>query len=104
MLVESYRIRKDDWIIVHAAAGGVGLILCQVSPISASTVWNAHQELTRSARTPASQIAAHFGAHVIGTTSTLEKADLARANGAEVVVVGGAEGALQAAVSHPFFS
>jgi len=46
-----------------------------------------------------SQIAAHFGAHVIGTTSTLEKAELARKNGAEIVVVGGKEGELQAAVS-----
>jgi NADPH:quinone reductase-like Zn-dependent oxidoreductase len=47
---------------------------------------------------PSYQIASHFGAHVIGTTSTLEKADLARKNGAEVVVVGGKEGELQAAV------
>jgi hypothetical protein len=40
-------------------------------------------------------MASHFGAHVIGTTSTLEKADLAKKNGAEVVVVGGDADALQ---------
>ncbi|KAL7412560.1 hypothetical protein BDY24DRAFT_391837 [Mrakia frigida] len=72
MLQESYAVQKGDWIVVHAAAGGVGLLLCQ--------------------------IAAHFGAHVIGTTSTPEKAELARKNGAEIVVVGGKQGELQAAV------
>lgn len=51
------------------AAGGVGLNLCQM--------------------------ASHFGAHVIGTTSTLEKAELAKQNGAETVVVGGDPEALQ---------
>ncbi|KAL7416308.1 hypothetical protein BDY24DRAFT_379217 [Mrakia frigida] len=73
MLRESHAVKKGDWIVVHAAAGGVGLNLCQ--------------------------IASHFGAHVIGTTSTLEKAELARQNGAEIVVVGGKEGELQAAVN-----
>jgi NADPH:quinone reductase len=48
-------VRAGDTILVHAAAGGVGLILCQ---------W-----------------AAAIGATVIGTVSTAEKAALARANG-----------------------
>ena len=47
--------KKGETILVHAAAGGVGLILCQ---------W-----------------AAALGATVIGTVSTEEKAELARANG-----------------------
>ena len=56
MLLRSViRIEPGDTILVHAAAGGVGLILCQ---------W-----------------AAALGATVIGTVSTEAKADLARAHG-----------------------
>jgi NADPH2:quinone reductase len=56
MLLRSvYRVNDGDTILVHAAAGGVGLIMCQ---------W-----------------AAALGATVIGTVSTEEKAELARANG-----------------------
>ena len=47
--------------LVHAAAGGVGLLLCQ--------------------------IAKQAGAFVIGTTSTPEKAALARAAGADEVIL-----------------
>jgi NADPH2:quinone reductase len=32
-------------------------------------------------------MASHFGAHVIGTTSTPEKAELARQNGAEHIIL-----------------
>ena len=31
---EAYEVKKGDWILVHAAAGGVGLLLCQVSRAS----------------------------------------------------------------------
>lgn len=56
MLLRSvYRVKEGDTILVHAAAGGVGLIMCQ---------W-----------------AAALGVTVIGTVSTEEKAELARANG-----------------------
>jgi NADPH2:quinone reductase len=48
--------------VVHAAAGGVGLIMCQ---------W-----------------AKHLGATVIGVVSTEQKAELARAHGAAHTVVG----------------
>jgi NADPH2:quinone reductase len=50
-----YRVEAGDTILVHAAAGGVGLIMCQ---------W-----------------ASALGATVIGTVSTEEKAELARAHG-----------------------
>src|SRR5215212_3152405 len=56
MLLRSvYPVSAGDMILVHAAAGGVGLILCQ---------W-----------------AAALGAVVIGTVSTDDKAELARAHG-----------------------
>ena len=56
MLLRSvYRVQPGDTILVHAAAGGVGLILCQ---------W-----------------AAALGATVIGTVSTPAKAKLARSHG-----------------------
>ena len=51
----SYKVQPGDTILAHAAAGGVGLILCQ---------W-AHA----------------LGATVIGTVSTPAKAELARAHG-----------------------
>lgn len=31
LLKEAYPVKKGDWVLVHAAAGGVGLLLCQVS-------------------------------------------------------------------------
>ncbi len=55
LLRRTYRVQTGDTILVHAAAGGVGLILCQ---------W-----------------AKRLGATVIGTVSSEEKATLARAHG-----------------------
>ena len=56
MLLRSvFPVQDGDTILVHAAAGGVGLIMCQ---------W-----------------AAALGATVIGTVGTKEKAELARAHG-----------------------
>ncbi|MDX9766567.1 MAG: quinone oxidoreductase [Ectothiorhodospiraceae bacterium] len=55
LLCRTRPVRAGDTILVHAAAGGVGLILCQ---------W-----------------AAHLGATVIGTVGTDEKAAIARENG-----------------------
>ena len=56
MLLRSvYPVKKGDTILVQAAAGGVGLVMCQ---------W-----------------AAALGATVIGTVSTEEKAELARNHG-----------------------
>lgn len=62
LLRRTYPVKAGDTVLIHAAAGGVGLILCQ---------W-----------------AAHLGATVIGVVSTDEKAELARAHGATHVVVG----------------
>ncbi len=65
LLRRTYVVKAGDTILVHAAAGGVGLILCQ---------W-----------------AKHLGATVIGVVSSPEKAELARAHGAAHVVVGHAD-------------
>jgi len=62
LLRRTYRLAAGDTIVVHAAAGGVGLILCQ---------W-----------------ARHLGATVIGVVSTEAKAQVASAHGAAHVVVG----------------
>ena len=56
----TYRVKPGDTILFHAAAGGVGLMLCQ---------W-----------------AKHLGATVIGTVGSDEKAKLARANGCDHVI------------------
>lgn len=60
LLRRTFPITSDHNILVHAAAGGVGLILCH---------W-AH----------------HIGATVIGTVGTPEKAKLAQANGADYTI------------------
>ena len=62
LLRTTYRVKPGDTILVHAAAGGVGLILCQ---------W-----------------AKHLGATVIGIVSTQAKAEMAREHGAAHVVIG----------------
>jgi NADPH2:quinone reductase len=62
LLRRTFKVQKGQSILVHAAAGGVGLILCQ---------W-----------------ASHLGANVIGVVSTEQKAELARANGAAHTIIG----------------
>ena len=61
LLKSSYPVKSGDTILVHAAAGGVGLIACQ---------W-----------------AKHLGATVIGTVGSGEKAELARAHGCDHPIV-----------------
>ncbi|MCX7326066.1 MAG: quinone oxidoreductase [Hyphomicrobiales bacterium] len=61
LLKQTFKVKKGDWILVHAAAGGMGLLLCQ---------W-----------------ARHLGCHVIGTTSSEEKAALAKRNGCEYPII-----------------
>ena len=62
LLHRTYKVHEGQIILVHAAAGGVGLFLCQ---------W-----------------ARHLGVTVIGVVSTEAKAELARDNGAAHVIVG----------------
>jgi NADPH2:quinone reductase len=57
----TYRLAPGDTCLVHAAAGGTGLLLCQ--------------------------IASRIGARVIGTVSTEDKAALARQAGAHEVIL-----------------
>lgn len=61
LIRRTYRVKKGDTILMHAAAGGVGLILCQ---------W-----------------AKHLGATVIGTVSSDDKAKLAKAHGCKHPIV-----------------
>jgi NADPH:quinone reductase len=61
LLRRTFRVQKGDPILVHAAAGGVGLIACQ---------W-----------------AKHLGATVIGTVGSDAKAELARKHGCEHPIV-----------------
>ena len=57
----TYALKSGDTALVHAAAGGVGLLLCQIAKLR--------------------------GARVIGTVSTEEKAKLARGAGADHVIL-----------------
>jgi NADPH2:quinone reductase len=60
LLHDSYPVRAGDTVLVHAAAGGMGLLL--------------------------TQLATGLGARVIGTVSTPEKEKLARAAGAAEII------------------
>jgi NADPH2:quinone reductase len=60
LLRQTYKVGPGTTLLLHAAAGGIGLIACQ---------W-----------------ARHLGATVIGTVSSAEKASLAKAHGANHVI------------------
>jgi NADPH:quinone reductase len=60
LATSTYPLKKGDTCLVHAAAGGVGLLLCQMAKMR--------------------------GARVIGTVSTQEKAKLAREAGADETI------------------
>lgn len=62
LATDSYAIRPGDAVLVHAGAGGVGLLLTQIAQIR--------------------------GARVITTVSTEEKASLSKEAGADEVIVG----------------
>src|SRR6266705_1914137 len=57
----TYALKSGETCLVHAAAGGVGLVLCQIARLR--------------------------GARVLGTVSTREKAELARQAGADAVIL-----------------
>jgi NADPH:quinone reductase len=61
LAVSTFPLKKGDSCLVHAAAGGVGLLLCQIASMR--------------------------GATVIGTVSTPEKAALAREAGADSTIL-----------------
>ncbi|CAI2182890.1 12300_t:CDS:2 [Funneliformis geosporum] len=60
LVTQSYAVQTNDWVLIHAAAGGVGLLLTQLSR--------------------------KRGANVIGTVSTSEKAEIAKAAGADHII------------------
>jgi NADPH2:quinone reductase len=57
----AYPVKTGDWCLIHAAAGGIGLLLCQMAKIR--------------------------GGRVIGVTSTREKAEFVKEAGADEVIV-----------------
>ena len=61
LLRQTYAVKRGETVLIHAAAGGTGTILCQ---------W-----------------ARHLGATVIGTVGSQDKAELARANGCDHVIL-----------------
>jgi NADPH2:quinone reductase len=61
LIRQTYKVKRGDTILCHAAAGGVGLILCQ---------W-----------------AKHLGATVIGTVGSDDKAALAKSHGCDHPIV-----------------
>jgi NADPH2:quinone reductase len=61
LALDAYGIKKGDTVLVHAGAGGVGLLLVQIARMR--------------------------GARVLATVSTQEKADLARGAGAEETIL-----------------
>jgi NADPH:quinone reductase len=63
LLRHTYRVRKGDLVVVHAAAGGVGLMLCQ---------WGRA-----------------LGATIVGVVGSEDKAKLAKKNGARHVLIRG---------------
>ena len=60
LTTSTYPLGQKDTCLIHAAAGGVGLLLCQIARLR--------------------------GARVMGTVSTEQKAELARDAGAEVIL------------------
>ena len=61
LLRQTYKVQRGETILFHAAAGGVGLIACQMAKV--------------------------IGATVIGTVGSDEKAKLARAHGCDHTIV-----------------
>ncbi len=57
----AYPVKAGDWCLIHAAAGGIGLLLCQMAKMR--------------------------GGRVIGVTSSAEKAKFVKASGADEVII-----------------
>lgn len=63
LLRRTYRVKRGDVVLIHAAAGGVGLLMTQ---------W-----------------AKHLGARVVAVVGSTEKATLVREHGADLVLLSG---------------
>ncbi|KAJ1927885.1 hypothetical protein FBU59_007176, partial [Linderina macrospora] len=61
LVTRTYKVQPRDWVLVHAGAGGTGRLLIQLSK--------------------------HLGANVIATVSTDDKAKVARAAGADHIIM-----------------
>lgn len=61
LLFSTYPVKPGDTVLIHAAAGGVGLLMVQIAKL--------------------------LGARVFGTVSTREKAELARQAGADEAII-----------------
>ncbi|MEU7703356.1 quinone oxidoreductase [Streptomyces sp. NPDC039028] len=72
LVKDAYPVQEGDTVLLHAAAGGMGLLL--------------------------TQLVTHLGGRVIGTTSTEAKAELARRAGAAEVILSSAVDDLPAEV------
>lgn len=57
----AYPVKQEDWCLIHAAAGGIGLLLCQMAKMR--------------------------GGKVLGVTSSREKAQFVRDAGADEVII-----------------
>ena len=57
----AYPVKAGDWCLIHAAAGGIGLLLCQMAKMC--------------------------GGRVIGVTSNAEKAEFVKGAGADEVII-----------------
>jgi NADPH2:quinone reductase len=57
----AYPVKPGDWCLIHAAAGGIGLLLCQMAKLR--------------------------GGYVIGVTSTADKAKVVRDAGVDEVII-----------------
>ncbi|MGA7220920.1 MAG: quinone oxidoreductase [Candidatus Sulfotelmatobacter sp.] len=57
----AYPVKQGDWCLIHAAAGGIGLLLCQMAKIR--------------------------GGRVIGVTSSTGKASIVKEAGAEALII-----------------
>lgn len=57
----AYPVKAGDWCLIHAAAGGIGLLLCQMAKMR--------------------------GGRVIGVTSSAEKAEFIKGAGADEVII-----------------
>ena len=82
-LVVRAGVKKGDYVLVHAAAGGVGLAAVQSKIFFVIAVCGTHTMLTLSKQ---KKVAKAYGATVIATAGTPRKLEVAKSFGADHVV------------------